>query len=87
MNWKLSGSELKLNWKLIESELKLNQELSTSSLQVINEHSNEMNSIAFAFVTISMLMHSQVPGWTHSRVHQSVVAESWDLEGAPGFQL
>jgi hypothetical protein len=31
--------------------------------------------------------HSQVPGWTHLRVHQSVVAESWDSEGAPGFQL
>jgi len=30
--------------------------------------------------------HSQVPGWTHSRVHQSVVAESWDSEGAPDFQ-
>jgi hypothetical protein len=30
--------------------------------------------------------HSQVPGWTHLRVHQSVVAESWDSEGAPDFQ-
>lgn len=54
MNWKLIGSELKFNWKLIESELKLNQELGISSLQVIDEHSNEMNSIAFAFETISM---------------------------------
>jgi len=33
------------------------------------------------------LTHSQVPGWTHLRVHQSVVVESWDSEGAPGFQL
>jgi hypothetical protein len=33
------------------------------------------------------LTHSQVPGWTHLKVHQSVVAESWDSEGAPGFQL
>ncbi len=33
------------------------------------------------------LTHSQVPGWTHLRIHQSVVAESWDSEGAPGFQL
>jgi hypothetical protein len=32
------------------------------------------------------LTHSQVPGWTHLRVHQSVVAESWDSEGAPDFQ-
>jgi hypothetical protein len=31
--------------------------------------------------------HSQVSGWTHLRVHQSVVAESWDSEGALGFQL
>jgi len=30
--------------------------------------------------------HSQVPGWTHLRVHQSVVAKSWDSEGAPNFQ-
>jgi hypothetical protein len=29
--------------------------------------------------------HSQVPGWTHLSVHQSVVAESWDSEGAPDF--
>jgi hypothetical protein len=35
----------------------------------------------------SWLTHSQVPGWTHLRVHQSVVAESWDSEGAPDFQL
>jgi hypothetical protein len=33
-----------------------------------------------------MMTHSQVPGWTHLRVHQSVVAESWDSEGAPDFQ-
>jgi hypothetical protein len=33
------------------------------------------------------LTHSQVPGWTHLRIHQSVVAESWDSKGAPGFQL
>jgi hypothetical protein len=32
------------------------------------------------------MTHSQVPGWTHLRVHQSVVAESWDSEGAPNFQ-
>jgi hypothetical protein len=32
------------------------------------------------------LTHSQVPGWTHLRVHQNVVAESWDSEGAPDFQ-
>jgi len=32
------------------------------------------------------LTHSQVSGWTHSRVHQSVVAESWDSKGAPDFQ-
>jgi hypothetical protein len=32
------------------------------------------------------LTHSQVPGWTHLRVHQSVVVESWDSEGAPDFQ-
>jgi len=31
-------------------------------------------------------MHSQVLGWTHLRVHQNVVAESWDSEGAPDFQ-
>jgi hypothetical protein len=30
--------------------------------------------------------HSQVPRWTHLRVHQSVVAESWDSEGVPDFQ-
>jgi len=30
--------------------------------------------------------HSQVPGRTHLRVHQSVVAKSWDSEGAPDFQ-
>jgi len=35
----------------------------------------------FLFVT-----HSQAPGWTHLRVHQSVVVESWDSEGAPDFQ-
>jgi hypothetical protein len=33
------------------------------------------------------LTHSQVPGWTHLRVHKNVVAKSWDSEGAPGFQL
>jgi len=32
------------------------------------------------------MTHSQVPGWTHLRVHQSVVAESWDSEGALDFQ-
>jgi hypothetical protein len=32
------------------------------------------------------LTHSQVPRWTHLRVHQSVVAESWDSEGIPNFQ-
>jgi hypothetical protein len=39
----------------------------------------------FILVTPS-LTHSQVPGWTHLRVHRSVVAESWDSEGAPDFQ-
>jgi len=34
----------------------------------------------------SFVTHSQVLGWTHLRVHQSVVAESWDSEGAPDFQ-
>jgi len=34
----------------------------------------------------SSLTHSQVPGWTHLRVHQSVVAKSWDSEGVPDFQ-
>jgi len=34
----------------------------------------------------SMLMHSQVPGWTHLRVQLCVVAESWDLEGTLDFQ-
>jgi hypothetical protein len=34
---------------------------------------------------ILVLMHSQVSEWTHLRVHQSVVAESWDSEGAPNF--
>jgi hypothetical protein len=32
------------------------------------------------------MTHSQVPGWTHLRVQLCVVAESWDLEGAPDFQ-
>jgi hypothetical protein len=32
------------------------------------------------------MTHSQVPGWTHLRVHQSVVAESWDSEGTLDFQ-
>jgi hypothetical protein len=32
------------------------------------------------------MTHSQVPGWTHLRVHQSVVVESWDSKGAPDFQ-
>jgi hypothetical protein len=32
------------------------------------------------------LTHSQVPRWTHLRVHLSVVAESWDSKGAPDFQ-
>jgi len=32
------------------------------------------------------MTHSQVSGWIHLRVHQSVVAESWDSEGAPDFQ-
>ncbi len=32
------------------------------------------------------MTHSQVPGWTHFRVPQSVVVESWDSEGAPDFQ-
>jgi hypothetical protein len=35
---------------------------------------------------IPHVTHSQVPGWTHLRVLQSVVAESWDSEGAPDFQ-
>jgi hypothetical protein len=35
---------------------------------------------------LTNLTHSQVLGWTHLRVHQSVVAESWDSEGAPDFQ-
>jgi len=30
--------------------------------------------------------HSQVSGWTHFRVHRSVVTESWDLEDAPNFE-
>jgi hypothetical protein len=38
-------------------------------------------------VDTPIVTHSQVPKWTHLRVHQSVVAESWDSEGAPGFQL
>jgi len=33
-----------------------------------------------------MLTHSQVLGWTHLRVHQSVVAERGTQEGAPDFQ-
>jgi len=33
-----------------------------------------------------IVMHSQVPGWTHLRVQLCVVAESWDSEGAPDFQ-
>jgi hypothetical protein len=31
------------------------------------------------------LTHSLVSGWTHLRIHQNVVAESWDSEGAPDF--
>jgi hypothetical protein len=31
------------------------------------------------------LTHSPVLGWTHLKVHKSVIAESWDLEGAPDF--
>jgi hypothetical protein len=34
----------------------------------------------------SEMTHSQVPGWTHLRVHQNVVVEKWDSEGAPDFQ-
>jgi hypothetical protein len=34
----------------------------------------------------ALVTHSQVPGWTHLRVHQSVVTESWDSEGTPNFQ-
>jgi len=30
--------------------------------------------------------HSQVSGWTHLRVQLCVVAEKWDLRGAPDFQ-
>jgi len=33
-----------------------------------------------------ILTHSQVLGWTHLRVHQSVVVESWDSKGVPDFQ-
>ncbi len=40
----------------------------------------------FLVLNIVRLTHSQVPGWTHLRVHQSVVAESWDSKGAPDFQ-
>jgi hypothetical protein len=29
---------------------------------------------------------SWVPGWTHLKVHQCQVAESWNLGHAPGFQ-
>jgi hypothetical protein len=32
------------------------------------------------------MTHSQVPGWTHLRVHLCVVAEKLGLEGAPDFQ-
>ncbi len=32
------------------------------------------------------MTHSQVPRWTHLKVHLCVVAESWDSEGAPDFQ-
>jgi len=32
------------------------------------------------------LTHSQVPGWTHLRVHQSVVSERGTRKGAPDFQ-
>jgi hypothetical protein len=32
------------------------------------------------------VMHSQVPGWTHLRVHQSEVAERGTRKGAPDFQ-
>ncbi len=32
------------------------------------------------------MTHSQVPGWTHLRVHQSVVVENWDSIGVPDFQ-
>jgi len=34
----------------------------------------------------NIMMHFQVPGWTHLRVRQSVIAESWDSEGVPDFQ-
>jgi hypothetical protein len=33
-----------------------------------------------------VVMHSQVPGWTHLKVHQSVVAERGTRKGAPDFQ-
>jgi hypothetical protein len=36
--------------------------------------------------SLGTLTHSQVPGWTHLRVHQNVVAESWNSEGALDFQ-
>jgi len=32
------------------------------------------------------MTHSQVPGWTHLKVHQSVIAKSWYSKGAPDFQ-
>jgi hypothetical protein len=35
---------------------------------------------------MSLVTHSQVPGWIHLRVQLCVVAESWVSEGAPDFQ-
>jgi hypothetical protein len=54
------------------------------------EHEVHLSNALFAILHgqwhLANLTHSQVTGWTHLRVHQSVVAESWDSEGAPDFQ-
>jgi hypothetical protein len=70
---------IRLGRRTSRSSLILHLKQTTKWLVYIREHLWVLGQ--------ATMTHSQVPGWTHSRVHQSVVAESWDSEGALGFQL
>jgi hypothetical protein len=81
-----NNRQSKLQWVLIDfgvSISKTNHNMKTHITFVIITHLIQF----WFFIKIWIEMtHSQVPGWTHLRVHQSVVVESWDSEGAPDFQ-
>ncbi len=82
----------KFKWKVVKwLRLSCNKPMDALGFNLNNTLTNDEVDLGIQMIGVLndawQVTHSQVPGWTHLRVHQNVVAESWDSKGASGFQL